>query len=285
LSNEILWHDYQRHVAKQPEKVLEMLQKLGKEKPDLRKDEMRVFVTGSGGKNISDIIGAKFVQEVNAVSLAAEKLFPQVGAVIEIGGQDSKIIIFKDNPGGRKKKYPSMNDKCAGGTGAVIDKISAKLHIPSEILCKLEYDGLKIHHVAGKCGVFVETDINSLQKLGIPTEELMASLFDAIVIQNLTTLTRGHTMKPQILLLGGPNAFIPGLQQAWRHHILKLWADRGIGVPPDMESEDGIIIPENALYIASLGSIEYGIEEPENVAIYQGWENLENYILLERSRS
>jgi len=285
LNGEILWHDYQRHEAKQAEKVLAMLQKLEKEKPELRENEMRVFITGSGGKNISDIIGAKFVQEVNAVSLATEKLFPQVGAVIEIGGQDSKIIIFKDNPGGRKKKFPSMNDKCAGGTGSVIDKISAKLQIPPEELCKLEYDGLKIHHVAGKCGVFVETDINSLQKLGIPTEELMASLFDAIVVQNLTTLTRGHTMKPQVLLLGGPNAFIPGLQQAWRHHIHNLWADRGIEVPSDLGVEDGIIIPENALYFAALGSIEYGIEEPENVAIYQGWEKLEKYILHKSSRS
>ena len=71
---------------------------------------------------------AKFVQEVTAVSLAVEKLHPEVHSVIELGGQDAKIIVFKDDPeSGRKKKIPSMNDKCAGGTGAVIDKINAKL--------------------------------------------------------------------------------------------------------------------------------------------------------------
>ena len=81
-------------------------------------------------------IGAKFVQEVNAVCLAVEKLYPQCGSVIELGGQDAKIIIFKEDPEtGRKKKLPSMNDKCAGGTGAVIDKINAKLQIPADQLC------------------------------------------------------------------------------------------------------------------------------------------------------
>jgi activator of 2-hydroxyglutaryl-CoA dehydratase len=94
-------------------------------------DNCRVFITGSGGSNIAPLIGAKFVQEVNAVSLAVEKLHPEVHSVIELGGQDAKIIVFKEDPEtGRKKKIPSMNDKCAGGTGAVIDKINAKLKIP-----------------------------------------------------------------------------------------------------------------------------------------------------------
>ena len=78
-------------------------------------------------------LGGKFVQEVNAVSLSVEKLYPEVQSVVELGGQDAKIIIFKeDKKTGKKKKIPSMNDKCAGGTGAVIDKINAKLQIPSE---------------------------------------------------------------------------------------------------------------------------------------------------------
>ena len=84
------------------------------------------------------------MQEVNAVSLAVEKLNPECGSVIELGGQDAKIIIFKEDPEtGRKKKIPSMNDKCAGGTGAVIDKINAKLRIPADQLCKMGYTGLQ----------------------------------------------------------------------------------------------------------------------------------------------
>src|SRR5262249_59785082 len=109
----------------------------------------------------------------NAVSLAVEKLYPEAGSVIELGGQDAKIIIFKEDPEtGKKKKIPSMNDKCAGGTGAVIDKINAKLRIPAEKLCDMGYYGIKLHPVAGKCGVLVESGVKSLTELGVLTREL-----------------------------------------------------------------------------------------------------------------
>ncbi|RME05473.1 MAG: CoA activase, partial [Deltaproteobacteria bacterium] len=130
----IVWQDYQRHETKQPEKVLELLERIEKDLGGTPED-FRIFITGSGGAALADHIGAKFVQEVNAVSLAVEKLYPEAGSVVELGGQDAKIIIFKEDPeSGRKKKIPSMNDKCAGGTGAVIDKINAKLRIPPEEL-------------------------------------------------------------------------------------------------------------------------------------------------------
>jgi activator of 2-hydroxyglutaryl-CoA dehydratase len=186
-------------------------------------------MTGSGGTGLAELIGAKFVQEVTAVSLAVEKLHPEVYSVIELGGQDAKIIVFRnDDESSRKKKIPSMNDKCAGGTGAVIDKINAKLKIPQSDLCNQCYHGVKLHKVAGKCGVFAETDINSLQKVGTPSEELMASLFEAIVLQNLTVLTRGHTLLPHVLLLGGPNTFIRGMREAWQANIPKMWQDRKV---------------------------------------------------------
>src|ERR1043165_5727666 len=202
-SDQILWHDYQRHDTKQPEKVLEFLKRFEDEIDGFRPENSRIFITGSGGNGLSKYVGAKFVQEVNAVSLAVERLYPECGSVIELGGQDAKIIIFKTDPEtGRKKKIPSMNDKCAGGTGAVIDKINAKLRIPSEQLCDMGYRGIKLHPVAGKCGVFAETDINGLQKQGVPPDELMASLFESIIQQNLAVLTRGHTLRPVVLLLG-----------------------------------------------------------------------------------
>src|ERR1700686_1501545 len=160
VDDQILWRDYPRHDTKQPEKVLEFLQRMEAE-VGILSGHTRIFVTGSGGGGIAPLIGAKVVQEVNAVALAVEKLYPQCGSVIELGGQDAKIIIFKEDPvTGRKKKLPSMNDKCAGGTGAVIDKINAKLRIPSDQLCEMGYKGVKLHPVAGKCGVFAETDIN-----------------------------------------------------------------------------------------------------------------------------
>src|SRR5215813_5156224 len=130
-TDEILWQDYQRHETKQPEKTLEFLKRMEAE-VGINRHNTRIFLTGSGGGSIADQIGAKFVQEVTAVSLAVEKLHPEVYSVVELGGQDAKIIVFKDDDeSGRKKKIPSMNDKCAGGTGAVIDKINAKLKIPA----------------------------------------------------------------------------------------------------------------------------------------------------------
>src|SRR6202522_1388590 len=225
-TDQILWSDYHRHDTKQPEKVLEFLKRFETEIEGFDAKQSRMFITGSGGNGMSKLLGAKFVQEVNAVSLAVEKLYPECGSVIELGGQDAKIIIFKkEQETGRKKKMPSMNDKCAGGTGAVIDKINAKLRIPSEQLCEMGYNDIKLHPVAGKCGVFAETDINGLQKGGVPPDELMASLFEAIVMQNLSVLTRGHTLRPHVLLLGGPNSFIRGMREAWQANIPRMWQE------------------------------------------------------------
>jgi len=278
VTDRILWQDYQRHDAHQAEKLLEFLQGMEAE-VGIAPDNCRMFITGSGGNALSTLIGAKFVQEVNAVALAVEKLHPEVNSVIELGGQDAKVIIFKkDGENGRRKKIPSMNDKCAGGTGAVIDKINAKLKIPPDELCNQGYKGIKIHPVAGKCGVFAETDINGLQKQGIPADELMASLFDAIVLQNLTVLTRGHTLRPHVLLLGGPNTFIRGMREAWQHNIPLLWEERGIKLPPDVIPEDAIKTPENALYFAAMGAVEFGKGEDAEIGRYLGTQKLERYI-------
>ena len=276
--DKILWRDYQRHDTKQPEKVLEFLKRM-QDEVGIAAGHTRLFVTGSGGGGMAPLLGAKFVQEVNAVALAVEKLYPKCGSVIELGGQDAKIIIFKEDPKtGRKKKIPSMNDKCAGGTGAVIDKINAKLRIPAEELCKMGYIGLKLHPVAGKCGVFAETDINGLQKGGVPPDELMASLFEAIVQQNLSVLTRGNTLRPQVLLLGGPNTYIQGMQDCWKVSIPKVWEERKFPLPEGVDPASLILVPENAQYFAALGSIEFGKDEDDAVGVYRGTESLEWYM-------
>jgi len=245
----------------------------------INRHNTRMFMTGSGGSGIAEQIGAKFVQEVTAVSLAVEKLHPEVYSVIELGGQDAKIIVFKDDEEtGRKKKIPSMNDKCAGGTGAVIDKINAKLKIPVELLAEQKYHGIKLHKVAGKCGVFAETDINGLQKVGTPPDELMASLFEAIILQNLSVLTRGHTLRPHVLLLGGPNSFIRGMREAWQANIPRMWQERKVQIPEGANPEDLIKVPQNAQYFAALGAIEFGRSEEDCVGCYAGYEKLTHYI-------
>jgi activator of 2-hydroxyglutaryl-CoA dehydratase len=97
-SLEILWSDYQRHQTKQPEKVLELLEDIAASFPASDPTRWRVFMTGSGAMPLCKPLGGKFVQEVNAVTLAVEKLHPDVRAVIELGGQDAKIIMFNVDP-------------------------------------------------------------------------------------------------------------------------------------------------------------------------------------------
>src|ERR1700746_3817631 len=277
-TDQVLWQDYHAHETKQPEKTLEFLKRMEAE-VGIDRHNTRMFMTGSGGSGIADQIGAKFVQEVTAVSLAVEKLHPEVYSVIELGGKDAKIIVFKDDDEtGRKKKIPSMNDKCAGGTGAVIDKINAKLKIPTELLADQGYNGIKLHKVAGKCGVFAETDINALQKVGTPPDELMASLFEAIILQNLSVLTRGHTLRPHVLLLGGPNSFIRGMREAWQANIPRMWQERKVAIPDGAKPEDLIKVPQNAQYFAALGAVEFGRSEEDCIGCYQGYDNLVRYI-------
>ena len=124
-----------------------------------------------------------------------------------------------------------MNDKCASGTGATIDKCVIKVGLPNEEVVKIGFDDSKLHHVAAKCGVFAETDIVNLVKSGIPSIEIMNSLADAIVMQNLSVLTRGNTLRHKVLLLGGPNTYLPFLRDCWRKRIPETWSDRGYDYP------------------------------------------------------
>jgi activator of 2-hydroxyglutaryl-CoA dehydratase/predicted nucleotide-binding protein (sugar kinase/HSP70/actin superfamily) len=274
----ILWRDYRRHETRQAGMLREFLLRMESE-AGIAPGNCRIFITGSGGHALAAPIGARFVQEVNAVALAVEKMHPEAQSVIELGGQDAKIIVFKTEFGsGRRRKIASMNDKCAGGTGAVIDKIQAKLKIPADQMPHLPYRGVRIHPVAGKCGVFAETDINGLQKQGILPAELMASLYDAIVLQNLTVLTRGHTLLPHVLLLGGPNAFLRGMREAWQHNIPLLWKERGVELPFGKAAEDLIQSPPDALFFAALGAIEFGIGESEESGRYMGCAAFERYL-------
>jgi activator of 2-hydroxyglutaryl-CoA dehydratase/predicted nucleotide-binding protein (sugar kinase/HSP70/actin superfamily) len=279
----IIWSDYQRHQTRQAEKVLEMLVAIGNHFPNLAPGQIRTFITGSGSGPLATPIGSKFVQEVNAVTLAVEQLHPDVGSVVELGGQDAKIIIFKEarDENGEltgKSSIASMNDKCASGTGATIDKCFLKVGMPNEDAMRLDFDDSKLHHVAAKCGVFAETDIVNLVKASIPSKEIMCSLADAIVMQNLSVLTRGSTLRSKVLLLGGPNTYLPFLQQCWRKRIPETWDSRGYAYPKDVPLEELILVPDNAQYYAAFGAVMYGLYEPAEVGVYAGLDGLKNFI-------
>ena len=275
----ILWSDYQRHHTKQPEKCLELLETILAAFPNHPADGWRIFLTGSGSAPLAPSTGGKFVQEVNAVTLAVEHLHPDVLSVVELGGQDAKIIMFKkDEKTGERTAMASMNDKCASGTGATIDKCFLKVNAPPELVTSLRFDDSKLHHVAAKCGVFAETDIVNLIKSGIPSTEVLCSLADAIVMQNLSVLTRGNTLKARVLLLGGPNTYLPFLQDCWKLRIPQVWKERGYEPPADCSIDDLVFVPENAQYYAALGAVLYGLHEDASVGWLKGLDGLRDYI-------
>lgn len=254
---EALLTRYQRHGTRQAAGAIALLNDIVRTQPGLLSSTQVVF-TGSGGRALAGVCGCRFAQEVNAVALATERLYPAVGSVIDLGGQDAKMIIWTSVGTHGRRKLFSMNDKCAGGTGSVIDRIAAKLGLSEEELGGLEASTPARHAVAARCGVFAETDINSLQKQGVPRRELIAALYEAIVQQNLSVLTRGATLKPPVLLLGGPHAFLPGLVATWRRALAALWSERDCRAE---EVGELVTVPPRACYFAALGAIFYAWDD------------------------
>jgi predicted CoA-substrate-specific enzyme activase len=228
----------------------------------------RIFMTGSGAGLLAPLIGARMVQEVVAVAAAVERLHPDVNFVSEIGGEDMKTLFFTPRGDGKSKQV-YMQSACSGGTGTFIEKTARKLQVSPEKLAQASYDGYNLHRISSKCGIFAEADANTLIKSGVPVDEILASLFEAVVYQNLSTLTKGNTPTPGVLLLGGPNLFFRGLQEAWRHHLGKLWKERRI----DADPASAIQVPTDALYYACLGCIELAGGEP-GAGVYTGREKL-----------
>ena len=170
-----------------------------------------------------------------------------------------------------------MNDKCAGGTGAVIDKINAKLKIPADELCEMGYDGLKLHPVAGKCGVFAETDINGLQKQGVPPDELMASLFESIIQQNLVGAhPRPHAAAAGAAAGRAEHATSGACASAGGTTSRSIWKERKRRAAATASPvEELIVVPENAQYFAAIGAVEFAkieVEDDPNLGVYQGTE-------------
>ena len=223
----VIWQDYQRHNTRQAEKVLEFLGRMETE-AGLTAGRDRVFFTGSGAGFIAPLVGGKLVQEVVAVAACVERLHPDVRFVSEIGGEDMKTIFFTADRRGQLE---------AGLHAVRVQRRHRDVHREDRAQAPGAGRAARRHAVrrasactrsARKCGIFAETDANTLVKTGVPVEEIIASLFEAVVYQNLATLTKGNTPMPEVLLLGGPNLFFTGLQEAWRHHLAKLWTQRKV---------------------------------------------------------
>jgi hypothetical protein len=112
-----------------------------------------------------------------------------------------------------------------------------------------------------------------------PRDEILCSLADAIVLQNLSVLTRGSTLKHKVLLLGGPNTYLPFLQECWRLRIPQTWDERGYDYPKDVPIEELVFVPENAQYYAAFGACVYGLREARpSVGVYAGLDGLVEYM-------
>jgi predicted CoA-substrate-specific enzyme activase len=214
---ETVYSTYRRHnaetLATLQSMLLEAMQALGDAKVDL-------LVTGSAGLGVTEKYNLPFIQEVVASAEVVRQRYPQVKTLVDIGGEDAKIIFFDDED----RPDIRMNGSCAGGTGAFIDEMSTLLNVPVSELDRLASRQTTIYPMASRCGVFAKTDLQNLLSRQIPKEDIAASVFHAVVLQTLATLARGRDPLPAILFSGGPLTFMPSLKEAFRE-MLKMKAE------------------------------------------------------------
>ena len=202
----ILYSKYQRHFSKVKETVTEQLNIIKDQYPDA---EFRMAITGSAGLGLANSAELPFVQEVNAAFIAVKEKYPETDVVIELGGEDAKIIFFT---GGVEQR---MNGSCAGGTGAFIDQMATLLGITTDELDTLSMKAQKVYPIASRCGVFAKSDIQPLLNQGAKREDISASIFQAVVDQTVAGLSQGRKIEGNVLFLGGPLFFQQGLRNAF----------------------------------------------------------------------
>ncbi len=232
----ILQKNYVRHGAKIDEKLSELLQQLEEQFPE---EELRLTVSGSAGMGLSEELGLPFVQEVFAEKLSAEQYCPGTDAVIELGGEDAKILFLSDGFEMR------MNGTCAGGTGAFIDQMASLMQITPPELNELASRAETVPTIASRCGVFAKSDIQPLLNQGARHEDIAAGILRAVVNQTVAGLAQGREIKGKLLYLGGPLTFLSELRRSF---------DEALGTTG--------LCPENSLYFVALGCIATGVGRP-----------------------
>jgi predicted CoA-substrate-specific enzyme activase len=246
--NNIIFKDYRRHMADISGTVIRSLELLSSHLGDL---ECRLSVTGSAGMGISERCGIPFVQEVVAACEVIRSKFPTIKTLVDIGGEDAKMIFFREN----LSPDIRMNGSCAGGTGAFIDQMAALLDVDLSRLNLLAQNAQNIYPIASRCGVFSKTDVQNLLSRNVCKEDIAASVFHAVSMQVITSLSRGCEVTPGLFLCGGPFMFIPALRQAFV---------RQAGL-----SEHQIILSENAGVIPAWGAaIDNRSEQKKTISAY-----------------
>ncbi|MBQ3394386.1 MAG: 2-hydroxyacyl-CoA dehydratase [Oscillospiraceae bacterium] len=226
-----LFSSYERHFTKVREKAVEQLRAA---EEFIKGKQLHVAITGSAGLGVAKARNIPFVQEVYATRAAVNRFIPGTDAVIELGGEDAKIIFFRGSLEER------MNGSCAGGTGAFIDQMATLLNVDVNELDRLSLLHEKIYPIASRCGVFAKSDIQPILNQGGRKEDIAASIFQAVVDQTIAGLTQGRDLDGKIVFLGGPLHFLKGLRERFIE-TLKLDEEHGI-------------FPENSQVYAALGA-------------------------------
>ena len=216
--NKLLFRSYERHYSKTRERACETLHSIT---GLLAGKQVKMVITGSAGLGVANASGIDFVQEVYATAAAVNTYIPKTDAVIELGGEDAKIIFF----GGALEER--MNGSCAGGTGAFIDQMATLMNVTVGELDALSLKHEKIYPIASRCGVFAKSDIQPILNQGGRKEDVAASIFQAVVDQTVAGLTQGRELKGKIVFLGGPLHFLMGLRERFVE-TLKLDGDHAI---------------------------------------------------------
>ena len=237
-NKEIIYNDYRRHFSDTKNTVCTVLQELNEKYPN---SEFTLALTGSGAMSAAKFLGVNFIQEVVSCKRAVEKYIPQTDVVIELGGEDAKIIYFD------KSIEQRMNGTCAGGTGAFIDQMASLLNTDTAGLNELAKNYKIIYPIASRCGVFAKTDIQPLINEGAAKEDIAASIFQAVVNQTISGLACGRPIKGKVAFLGGPLTYLSELRNRFIE-TLKL-------------KEDEIIIPKEAHLLVATGAALDSLEE------------------------
>ena len=228
---ETIYCDYQRHFSDTKNTVCNVLSSLADKYPD---SEFTIALTGSGAMSASKFLDLPFIQEVVSCKRAVEKYIPQTDVVIELGGEDAKIIYFD------KSIEQRMNGTCAGGTGAFIDQMASLLHTDPTGLNELAKNHKMIYPIASRCGVFAKTDIQPLLNEGAAKEDIAASIFQAVVNQTISGLACGRPIRGKVAFLGGPLNYLSELRNRFIE-TLHL-------------TDKEIIIPEEAHLLVAKGA-------------------------------
>ncbi len=208
----VLYEKYQRHFSQVRQKTLELLEQAA---PYVGERPFTAAISGSAGLGLAEGAGVPFVQEVFATGEVVRRLEPDASAVIELGGEDAKIIFFD---GGIDER---MNGSCAGGTGAFIDQMATLLNVTADELDELSLQSTRLYPIASRCGVFAKTDIQPLLNQGAKHADVAASIYQAVVNQTIAGLAQGKRIAGKVLFLGGPLFYCKGLGKRFQE-TLKL---------------------------------------------------------------